>query len=93
MKTPSQTAMSLVSQFSWGSNVMRDGRLIGQQYIVAEAIDVAMDGEREHCAMICEQAARALISRRRTNEKDRHTASILMDKAAKIRARQNGQSR
>lgn len=71
---------------------MRDGKLIGQQYIVAEAIDGALDAEREHCATICEQAARALIcGRKRTNVFDRHTASVLMDKARKIRERVHGQ--
>lgn len=91
MKQPSKTAMNLVDQFSWSSNVSRDGRLVGLQYVVAEAIDAALDAEREHCAMICEQASRALIvGRSRTNEKDRHTAAVLMDKADKIRSRQNG---
>lgn len=42
MQMPSSAAMNIVDRFSWSSNVMRDGRLIGQQYLVAEAIDQAL---------------------------------------------------
>jgi hypothetical protein len=88
MKMPSKTAMDVVNRFPWSANVRLDGGLVGQEYLVAEAIDLALAAEREACAQICEQAARSLIiGRRRTNQIDRHTADVLMDKARKIRER------
>jgi hypothetical protein len=42
--------------------------------------------ERERCAKILEQAARALVcGRSRTNQVDRHTSQVLMSMAEKIR--------
>lgn len=50
MKMPSETALNVVRQFSWSSNVVRDGQLVSQEYVVAEAIDKALAAERERCA-------------------------------------------
>lgn len=44
-ETNEQIAWRIVDQFSWSSNVMRDGRLIGQQHLVAEAIKLALDAK------------------------------------------------
>lgn len=62
--------------------------------LLVRSFERVLKEEREACAAIVEQAARALISgRRRTNQGDRHTAEVLMDKARKIRARApDGQS-
>lgn len=78
MKMPSETAMKLVGQFSWGSNVIRDGKMIGQQYIVAEAIDQAIAAERAGCAEIAHVMARAINSKSRKNKMDRHTIEHLV---------------
>lgn len=42
MKMPSSAAMEIVGKFGWSSNVMRDGRLISQEYVVAEEIDCVL---------------------------------------------------
>jgi hypothetical protein len=86
VKTPEQIAAEIVNQFSWSSNVMRDGRLIGEQYVVAEAIAAAIRADRDRCADIPEGRARVLVcGRRRTNQIDRHTAYVLKDVADEIR--------
>jgi hypothetical protein len=46
MKTPDQIADEIVAQFSWSTNVSRNGRLVGQQVIVAEAVAEAIKVER-----------------------------------------------
>lgn len=84
--TPEQIAADVVNRFPWHSNVVEGGCLVGQQHAVARAIAEAIKQERERCAMIPEQAARALITgRRRTNQVDRHTAEVLMRMGEKIR--------
>lgn len=50
VQTPDEIAQRIVDRFSWSSNVMRDGRLVGQQFIVAEAIAKAIEAEREELA-------------------------------------------
>lgn len=45
-KTPEQIAAEIVNQFAWSSNVMRDGRLVGEQVGVAEAIAGAIKADR-----------------------------------------------
>lgn len=44
--TPKEIAADIVERFSWSTNVMRDGRLVGQQHIVADAIAEAIAKER-----------------------------------------------
>jgi hypothetical protein len=46
LATPDQIARQIVDGFSWTSNLMRDGRLIGQQFVVAEAIAEAIRKDR-----------------------------------------------
>jgi hypothetical protein len=46
MKTPEQIAADIVDRFSWGSNVVYRGRLVGQQFVVAIAIADAIRAER-----------------------------------------------
>lgn len=41
-----ERAREIVDRFFWTSNVMRNGRLVGQQYIVAEAVAEALDAAR-----------------------------------------------
>lgn len=62
MKTPEQIAAELVDQFSWSSNVMRDGRLVGQQYIVAEAIARAIASERVRAQTLTSALCRAMTA-------------------------------
>jgi hypothetical protein len=52
---PTKIARDIVEQFVWPSNVMLRGKLVGQQYAVAELIAEAIDAER-NC--IFAQAAR-----------------------------------
>lgn len=85
MKTPEQIAQEIVDQFSWSTNVSRGGRLVGQQYVVAQAIAAAIQAERDRCADIPEGRARGLINKRRTNQVDRHTAYVLKNVADDIR--------
>ena len=54
-KAPARNAKDIVDQFGWPSNVMLRGKLVGQQYAVAELIAEAIDAER-NC--IFSQAAR-----------------------------------
>ena len=49
MKSPEQIAEEIVGGFSWTSNVMRNGRAVGQQYVVAEAIADVIQAERDRC--------------------------------------------
>lgn len=46
VQTPQQIAAEIVDRFSWGSNVVHEGRLVGQQYVVAIAIAEAIKLER-----------------------------------------------
>lgn len=46
VRTPEQIAADIVGRFSWSSNVMIDGQLVGQQYAVALAIADAIRAER-----------------------------------------------
>lgn len=86
MKTPEQIAAEIIERFSWSSNVIHEGRMVAQQYIVGLAIAEAIRFERDRCAAIPEQSGKALIAgRRRTNQVDRHTADVLMRTAQKIR--------
>lgn len=45
-RTPEDIAIDIVSRFSWSSNVMWQGRLVGVQYVVAQAIADAIRAER-----------------------------------------------
>jgi len=63
MNMPSKAAMDIVDRFSWSSNVMRDGRLIGQQYVVAEAIDEALSAKDAEIERL--RAEAAVIGRQR----------------------------
>jgi hypothetical protein len=86
MKTPEQIAQEIVDQFSWSTNVSRGGRLIGQQYVVAEAIAAAIQAERDRCADVPAQRADNLTAgRRRVSQVDMHTAYILKSVADEIR--------
>lgn len=40
------TALDILEEFSWSSNVMRDGKLVGLQFVVAEAVAAALAKER-----------------------------------------------
>lgn len=84
--TPEQTARELVDRFSWSSNVSRGGRLVGQQFVVAEAVADALHKERERCANIAHNMANALIAKRVTNKMDRHASDALVRCRDKIRA-------
>lgn len=86
MKMPSETALAVVEQFSWSSNVSLDGKLVGQQFAVAMAIDKALAAERERCAMIAQNLAHGLIAKSRTNKTDRHASAQLIRCRDKIRA-------
>lgn len=88
MKKPSAAAMAIVDQFSFSSNVIRNGRMIGLQYVVAEAIDLALQAERERCADVLTNRARTLLSKRRTNKLDRHA----VDELVRCRDKINGDS-
>lgn len=76
MTTPSaedvRLANEIVSQFSWSSNVMRGGRLIGQQHIVAEAIAQALADRTE--------ALRAILARARSAIDGLYAERIAKDK-------------
>jgi hypothetical protein len=86
VKTPEQIAAGIVNQISWSSNVMRNGRLIGEQHVVAEAVAAAIRAERDRCADIPEKRAQVLIcGRRRVSQVDQHTAYILKSVADEIR--------
>lgn len=66
MKTTKEIAVEIVDRRSWSSNVLRDGRLVGLQYVVAEdiatAIRTAIAAEREACAKVAEELAKAPVS-------------------------------
>jgi hypothetical protein len=54
--------------------------------LLVRSFEIAIMAERERCAGVPEQVAKALIcGRRRTNQVDRHTADVLMRMATKIR--------
>ncbi len=57
---------------------------------VASAIKTAVEQEREACAARLDESAAFLLSGKRTNQVDRHTADVLGRHASSIRAR--GQS-
>jgi hypothetical protein len=44
---PWHIAMEIVCHFSWDTNVVHEGRLVGQQHVVALAIRDAIQAERE----------------------------------------------
>jgi hypothetical protein len=46
-KAPHEIAMDIVDRFSWGTNVVYNWRLVGQQYVVAMAIAEAIKAERK----------------------------------------------
>lgn len=48
-KTPEQVATEIVDRFSWNSNVVEGGCLVGQQHAVAKAIAQAIKAERDRC--------------------------------------------
>ena len=81
MKTPKEIADEIVDQFSWSANVMRNGKLIGLQYIVADTIARAIETDRrstlDRAAELLHNRARALVCKRRTNQCDRHTSEVL----------------
>ena len=85
MKKPMQLALEIVDQFSWSSNVSRDGKLVGQQYVVAEAIAAAIEKERARyeplrCALVDTTVALNGIRHSRLTPKGR-TARAATDKA------------
>lgn len=51
MKSPEQIAAEIVNRFSWGSNVVHEGRLVGQQHVVALAIAEAIRAERRRATI------------------------------------------
>lgn len=61
MKTTEAWAREIVDKFSWSSNVMLDGKLVGQQFVVARAIAAAIRkaqaAERHRCAAIAKSEA------------------------------------
>lgn len=80
MRMPSRTALDVVEKFSWTSNVVRNGRLISQEYVVAEAIDRALATERERCAQIAEGLngwGSARSPRKRAAELADHIARVI----------------
>lgn len=87
LPNPSGTAMAVVAQFSWGTNVSRGGHLLGQQYVVAEAIDGALSNERNECAAIVQRAINVLFSKRWMNKLDRFAVEELVACRNKIHAR------
>lgn len=51
-------AQAIVDRFAWSSNVMRNGRLVGQQAVVADVIAEAIETDRKRTAdLITAQAA------------------------------------
>lgn len=85
MKTPEQVADEIIGRFPWHSNVIEGGCLVGQQVPVARAIAEAIAAERERCAEIAHNMARAHLCKRRTNKLDRHAADQLVECRDKIR--------
>lgn len=75
MQTPQQIAEHIVDDFSWSSNVMRDGRLIGQQHVVADAIAEAIKKDRADTNAVLRDALSTLRMADRSNawkqERDR----------------------
>ena len=47
MKSADQIATEIVNQFSWTTNVYRKGKMVGQQFVVAEKIAEAIEADRE----------------------------------------------
>jgi hypothetical protein len=66
-------ATGIVNRFTWTSNVVRNGRLIGQQYIVAEAIAEAIRSVR---AGTVKEAVSLVESARWNAPKRKLTAAI-----------------
>ena len=72
MKSPEQIAADLVSKFSWSSNRILNGRLVGEQYFVAQAVADAVRAERREIERLrqelhriqCEQLDRATNTKR-----------------------------
>lgn len=86
MKTPEAWAREVVDQFAWSSNVIRGGKVVGQQYAVAGAISDAIHkaqlAERHRCAAIAmvegdEQSRLYSYHRKRKNQSamDRRAAA------------------
>lgn len=46
MRSPEEIAQEIVNKFSWSSNRMLNGRLVGEQYFVAQAIADAIKADR-----------------------------------------------
>jgi hypothetical protein len=79
-----QTASKMLkaSGKAWG---MVDDAYSPARWMV-EAVQSAVAGEREACAKRLEDAASALLTPKRTNQIDRHVASVLQGHADAIRA-------
>lgn len=68
MKTPRQIAVDIVNRFPWTTNMVHEGRLVGQQCLVAMEIADAITREREEIDRL-----RALLHKVQCDELDRAT--------------------
>lgn len=69
-------AAGIVNQFGWSSNVMVGGKLVGQQYVVAEAIRAAIELDREITVAVLENIRRDVLALRRKSDSGKRLQQI-----------------
>lgn len=74
--TAKRLAYRIVDPFSWSTNVSVNGRLVGQQYTVAEKIEEAITADRELIAAKIENFRRDLYGLRRRSDSLRRQTQL-----------------